>query len=143
MGYIYKIEIAGEIYIGSTKNKYLCNRQGQHNYNLRTPNNESYNLPLYKFCREHNVEKIICELIEEVDNENIFIKEQEYMYLLNPTLNSQRAFITEEQRLEQMKELKKKNNKIKANCPQCGMLIGKNNINRHINNIHKLQSQSS
>ena len=136
MGFIYKIVVAGEIYIGSTIKKYLCDRQSNHNQSLRNPNNKDYNIFLYKFCREHNVEKIICQLIETVDNENIKIKEQSYMDLLNPTLNSQRAFQTEEQRLEQKKECDKKYNNIKSNCPICNKEMFKNNINRHIRNNH-------
>jgi hypothetical protein len=143
MGFIYRIVVAGEIYIGSTKQKYLCQRQGNHNTRLRNPNNKNYNLPLYKFCREHNVEKIICELIETVDNENITIKEQDYIDLLQPSLNRQRAYITEQQRIEQIKKKNKKHNNIKSNCPECGKLMVKGNINRHIRDIHKLQSQSA
>ena len=89
-------------------------------------------------------------MIEEVDNENIFIKEQEYIDLLNPTINTRKAFRTEEQKKEYDNENGKKyyeKNKnsinIKSNCPECGKEMFKNNINRHINNIHKLQSQSS
>ena len=38
MGFIYKIEINNETYVGSTKNKYLCNRQYTHNYNMKNNN---------------------------------------------------------------------------------------------------------
>jgi hypothetical protein len=136
MGYIYKIEVAGELYIGSTKVKYLCDRQSYHNQSLKNPNIRNYNCLLYIFCREHNVEKIICELIEEVDNENIFIKEQEKIDLLQPSLNRNRAYITEEQKIDQQKELNKKYNNIKSNCPICGKEMLKNNIKKHINRIH-------
>ena len=132
MGFIYKIVVAGEIYIGSTKQKYLSQRQSYHNNNLINPNRRNYNNPLYKFCREHNVKKIICELIETVDNKNMVIKEQEKIDLLNPSLNTNRAFRTEEQRIEQIK----KHNNIKDNCPICNKELIKNNINRHIRNIH-------
>ena len=136
MGIIYKIVVAGEIYIGSTKVKYLCQRQSQHNQCLRNPNSIGYNTPLYIFCREHNIKKIICEVIEEVDNDNITIKEQSYIDLLNPTINTYRAFRTEEQRLTYDTERMKKRNKIKDNCPECGKEMIKNNINRHIRDIH-------
>jgi hypothetical protein len=117
MGFIYRVEIAGELYVGSTKVRLLCNRQKQHNYNLRTPTRKGYNSPLYIFCREHNVKKIICELIETVDNENIKIKEQEYIDLLQPSLNTYRAFRTEEQRIEENKEyMKEYNKKYYKNC---------------------------
>ena len=46
MGFIYKIVVAGEIYIGSTKIKYLCQRQAKHNQDLRNPNNKKYNLSI-------------------------------------------------------------------------------------------------
>jgi hypothetical protein len=136
MGFIYRIVVAGEIYIGSTKVKYLCDRQSKHNQCLRNSNDKNYNLHLYRFCREHNIKKIICELIEIVDNENIFIKEQSYIDLLNPKINTNRAYQTEEQRIEQQKECNKKHNNIKSNCPICGKLMIKNNINRHIRDIH-------
>ena len=146
MGIIYKIVVGENLYIGSTKQK-LYQRQSQHNHNLNNPNNKDYNLPLYKFCREHNIKNIICELIETVDNDNIFIKEQENIDLLNPTINRQRAFRTEEQKkeydkkynkeyCEKNKEQLKKYNNIKSNCPECGMLMLKNSISRHIRNIH-------
>lgn len=135
MGCIYKIVVGEEIYIGSTKIK-LLTRQTKHNYRLNNPNDNGCNLPLYIFCREHNVKKIICELIETVDNENIFIKEQEYMDLLNPTLNTYRAFRTEEQRLTYDRERMKKRNKIKDNCPICNKELIKNNIKQHIRTIH-------
>ena len=132
MGIIYKIEVAGEIYIGSTIEKLLSRRQNNHNYNLRNPHNRHYNYPLYKFCREHNVKKIICELIETVDNDNITIKEQDYMDILQPSLNCQRAFRTEEQLIEQKKEC----NNRKIYCPICYKKMLKNSIQRHIRNIH-------
>ena len=140
MGFIYRIVVGGEIYIGSTKIKYLSQRQSHHNFRLNNPNDIGYNYFLYKLCREHNVKKIICELIEIVDNENIKIKEQEYMDLLKPTLNHYRAFQTEEQKIEQKKEHKKEYNKIKANCPICNTEMLRGSIKKHINKIHKIDN---
>ena len=143
MGFIYSVEIAGELYVGSTKVKYLCDRQSKHNQCLRNQNIRGYNIPLYKFCRTHNVEKIICQLIETVDNENIKIKEQTYIDLLQPSLNHIRAYTTEEQRLEQLKEYNKKNKeKLKSvrseiiNCPICNIQIQKGSLTRHKNRKH-------
>ena len=133
MGFIYKIEIEGQLYIGSTKNKYLCNRQQVHNYQL---NNRNCNYYLYRFCRKHNVKKIICELLETVDNEERVLLEQEYITMLEPSLNSIRAFQTEEEKLEQKKICNKKRNKIKGNCPICNKEMLRSNINKHIRNIH-------
>ena len=94
MGFIYKIEIGEDLYIGSTKQKYLCDRQKLHNHDLNNPHRKNYNLLLYKFCREKKVKKIICELIEEVENGELLLLEQEYIKMLEPSLNTYRAFQT-------------------------------------------------
>ena len=131
MGFIYQIKIGEDFYIGSTKKK-LYYRQSQHNHILNNPNNRSYNYPLYKFCREKKVEKIICELIETVDDTELVILEQEYIKMLEPTLNTNRAIRTEEERLEQ----KNLHNNKKSKCPICGKEMIKNNINRHMKSNH-------
>ena len=133
MGFIYKIEVGEELYVGSTKQKYLCRRQGQHNKILNNSKYKDYNIYLYRFCREHNIEKIICELIEEVDNTELVLLEQEYITMLEPSLNTRRAYRTKEEHLEQMRLI----NKIKSKCPICNKLMLKNYINRHITNNHK------
>ena len=137
MGIIYKIEVEGELYIGSTKKKYLSNRQALHNHVLNNPNNRSYNYPLYKFCREKKVEKIICELIEEVVDNELILLEQEYITMLEPSLNTNRAYQTKEERLEYKNLHGKKQNKVKCKCPMCGLEMLKKSIKRHIGRIHK------
>ena len=153
MGFIYKIVIGEDIYIGSTKNKYLCNRQYTHNYKLK--NGCEYKL--YKFCRENKVEKIICEMLEKVDNENIVIKEQEYIKMLEPSLNSHKAYQTIEEkkindkkyreenkdkikkyreenknrRKEYDKKYYEENKKGKIKCDKCGCMTSKINLKRH------------
>ena len=127
MGFIYKIEVEGELYIGSTKKK-LYDRQSNHNHDLNNPNSKNYNTYLYRFCREKKVEKIICELIETVDDNELVLLEQEYINMLEPTLNTRRAYQTEEELLEY--------NKKKSNCPICGKLMLKRHIKKHIRNIH-------
>ncbi len=131
MGFIYKIEIDNQIYIGSTKQKLLCQRQADHNRDLNNPNS-NYNIYLYRFCREKKVEKIICELLETVDDTELVLLEQEYITMLEPSLNSKRAFQTEEEYLEQ----KNLHNKKKSKCPICGLEMYKRNIKQHIRNIH-------
>ena len=128
MGFIYKIEIDNEIYIGSTKLKYLSQRQQLHNQCLNNPNRIDYNNPLYRFCREKKVKKLICELLETVEDSELRILEQEYINMLEPTLNTRRAYQTEEELLEY--------NKKKSNCPICGKLMLKRHIKKHIRNIH-------
>jgi len=129
MGIIYKIEVEGELYIGSTKNKYLSSRQALHNHCL---NNKECNVYLYRFCRTHNIEKIICELIEEVDDTELVLLEQEYIKMLEPSLNTNRAYRTEEEKIEYYK----KKSKWKSNCPICDKLMYKRYIKKHITNIH-------
>ena len=136
MGFIYKIEIGEDFYIGSTKNNYLSQRQSYHNYSLNNPHRKNYNCPLYRFCREKKVKKIICELIEEVEDSELKIIEQEYMDMLEPSLNTYRAFQTKKQRLEQQK----KQNEKKGNCPICNKEMRKNNINKHINTFNKIDN---
>ena len=133
MGFIYQIKVGEDLYIGSTKNKYLSNRQAHHNHTLNNQHRKSYNTPLYKFCREKKVKKIICEIIEEVDDSELILLEQEYITMLEPSLNTRGAYQTIEERLEQ----KKKYNNMKSNCPICDKLMIKKNINKHIRNIHK------
>ncbi len=132
MGIIYKIEVEGELYIGSTKQKYLSNRQSVHNCNLKNPNYKEYNIYLYRFCREKKVEKIICELIETVDDTELVLLEQEYIKMLEPSLNTNRAYRTEEEKIEYYK----KKSKWKSNCPICDKLMYKRYIKKHITNIH-------
>ena len=136
MGFIYKIEIDNELYIGSTKQKYLSQRQQLHNRDLNNPNYSNYNSPLYRFCREKKVKKIICELIETVDDSELRILEQKYIKMLEPSLNTRRAHRTIEQHKEQIRLANKKYSQKKSNCPICDKLMLKRNINQHIRNIH-------
>ena len=132
MGFIYKIVIGNDLYVGSTKQK-LYRRQNNHNCSLNNPNRIDYNIPLYKFCRTYNIEKIICELIEEVEDSELRILEQEYINKLQPTLNTNRVYQTIEQRQKQ----KNLHNKKKSKCPMCGLEMLKKSIKRHIGRIHK------
>jgi len=107
IGTVYKIEIGENIYIGSTTQK-LCNRQGLHNFHYR--DNTKIN-KLYKKCRDNNITKIICILLEQKEVEDIDeIRqlEQQYIDELNPSLNSWSAYITEEDKKEKHKEKNKK-----------------------------------
>ena len=149
MGFIYKIVIGEDLYIGSTKNKYLCNRQSTHNAYYK----KDCNKLLYKKCKEYNIEKIKCILLEEVDNENIKIKEQEYINKLNPSLNVRKAYNTIEEQKEYIKikdkkyyeknkdkikknrekyyEKNKEKNKEKIKCDLCGSIVSKGSLKKH------------
>lgn len=131
MGFIYQIKVNNELYIGSTTQKLLSYRQREHNYSLRNQNHK-YNNTLYKFCRKHNVEKIICELIEEVNDNELVLLEQEYINMLEPSLNTNKAYQTTEKKIEYYKNY----NKIKSNCPICNKTLLKRNIDRHIKSKH-------
>jgi hypothetical protein len=133
MAIVYKININGEFYIGNTRAKYLSLRAAKHNWTLRNPHSKDYNNPLYKFCRKHLVEKIICILIEdEIEEEYRFIKEQQYINIIKPTINQRKAFQTKEEKEEQIKIARRKKNK----CSICGKEMLNKSINRHIKNIH-------
>jgi len=91
IGTVYKIEIGEKIYIGSTIQK-LSDRQRKHNFNLKQ---EEYKNKLYKKCRENNITKIICILLEEKEIEDIDeirLLEQEYITKLQPSLNHCSAY---------------------------------------------------
>jgi hypothetical protein len=140
MAIIYKININGEFYIGNTRGKYLSNRQGQHNWTLRNPHSKDYNNPLYKFCRKHLVEKIICILIEdEIEEEYRFIKEQQYINIIKPTINERKAFQTEEEKKEDTNKNSKDKISKKNKCSICGKEMLNKSINRHIKTIHPQQ----
>ena len=136
MGFIYKIEIDNQIYIGSTKQK-LYKRQSIHNHELNNQHRKNHNSLLYKFCREKKVKKIICELIEEVDDTELKILEQGFIDLLQPSLNSYRVYRTEEERQEYKNLHNKINNNKKSKCPICDKLMIEKYIKTHIKNIHQ------
>jgi len=154
-GMIYKIELQDEIYIGSTEVK-LCERQSKHQYDLKHfPNRK-----LYKKCIEQGITEIKLIWVADIEFNHTAEKrmiEEEYRKKLNGTLNSQRCYITEEERKEQQqiknkeyrethkdfyKEYSKKyreNNKDKLNakqkekieCPICKSMFNRHNLARH------------
>ena len=75
-------------------------------------------------------------MIEEVDDTELKILEQEYITMLEPSLNCIRAYRTEEDRLEYKLLDRKKQNKKKSNCPECGKEMLKNHIKRHMKSKH-------
>ena len=143
-GIIYKIEICNEIYIGSTIQR-LSNRRTKHNSNLKDINK---NCKLYETCRTNNINNITLIEIEKVKINNkieLNIIEQKYINELQPSLNSKRAYRTEEESRSRHKEYKNKNKdkikeltkrgndkkKIKINCEFCGKEMTTGNLSRH------------
>ena len=147
IGYIYEINIGNKKYIGSTTLRYLCHRQQKHNQELKQGEK---NTPLFEECRKQNITKIICELIEKLEIENIKelrLIEQKYINELKPELNMFRAIRTEEDsridsRIRVKKYTKKNKEKIKSkrseiiNCPICNIQLSKGSLTRHKKRKH-------
>tara|TARA_R110002020_G_C15793913_1_gene730482 strand:+ start:100 stop:546 length:447 start_codon:yes stop_codon:yes gene_type:complete len=136
-GYIYKIEVGNDLYVGSSCDKRLCDRQAKHNYKMKKYPNRL----LYKKHYENNLDKVKCILVKLVQVENINelrILEQKYIIELNATLNSQKAFQSKLSRKEYKKKYNEDNKehlsnlrKIKVECPKCKSMVNKFNLNRH------------
>jgi group I intron endonuclease len=82
MAYIYQIKnkVNDKVYIGSTTN--YRNRFNQHKYFLRR--NKHQNIHLQNAWNKYGEENFMFEVLEEVSEEEKFIKEQEYLDELNP-----------------------------------------------------------
>ena len=112
--FIYKIfcDDCDNIYIGSTEN--LEKREIAHKTHCNNPNDEHYNLKIYKTIREYggweNWTMICIEECDKVIETKLDARkiEQNYIDELNSTLNSQRAYRSEEQRIEDNKITNKK-----------------------------------
>jgi len=138
IGYIYKLYCDGidEFYIGSSFD--MRDRKYDHKHNCKNPKRKEYNYKVYQYIRENKgFDNWKFEILVEKEFENktaLRIKEKECINLLKPTLNSQSAFQTEEERLIQKKEHNKKdsvkNRAIKINCV-CGGKTDKQNKSRH------------
>ena len=147
IGYIYQINIGDKKYIGSTKMKYLCERQQKHNQELKQGKKQT---PLFEECRKQNITKIICELIEKVEVENIKelrTIEQKYITELNPQLNMFRAIRTQEdikkdgcirtkKYMEKNKEKLKSKRSELVECPICNIQITRGCLSRHKKRQH-------
>ena len=157
---IYKINIGDEIYIGSTTERLLCNRQSKHNYNLRK---KPHIQKLYQKCIDAGIEKIKCIWVADVKCNSIDELrkiEQDYINKYNPTLNMLKAYRTNEELKQEAndnqnryykenpnyKEIKKKisythyhKNKNEINerkqqkviCEICGLESSRNNLSTH------------
>ena len=112
---VYKIEClyesVKECYIGSSTD--LNSRIRCHKSNCNNCNGKEYNLKVYDFIRSRGGwEYWTVSIIKEYPGftkEQLQIPEQEQIDLLKPTLNSNNAYTTVEQRVEQHKEYRKLN----------------------------------
>ena len=107
---IYKIYCndCDYIYVGSTQN--FIKRKSQHRINSRCPyENQKKKMKLYKTIDEYggwnNWIMTPIELCDEsiLTKRQAEAKEEEWRVKLNATLNSQRAFVSEEQKIEENK----------------------------------------
>ena len=103
-GIVYKIEIGDELYIGSTEEQ-LCVRQGKHNYDLKKfPHRK-----LYKACIDNGVDKIKCWWVADIVFNSFDERraiEETYRKELNAKLNSNRCYVSQEEKKEQNKQYK-------------------------------------
>ena len=110
LGRVYKItnSVNDMIYVGSTKTT-LERRFTHHKSSAKT-----HNFKLYKSMQDIGIDKFSIELLEEkyFDNDDELKKlEQEYInkYDISILLNERNAFISEQDRQEQIKEYREKN----------------------------------
>ena len=104
---IYKLvckdKYISEIYIGST-NCTLNERFSKHKYECNNKKRTKYNYKIYRFIRENgniqNWEIIGLETFDIDDKKKQLIKEQYYINLLQPQLNTCRSYRTIEQKKE-------------------------------------------
>ena len=117
-------------------------RQSEYNYDYK--NGKKFKL--YEECKKHNIEKIKCILLEEVDINDkleLSIIEQKYIEELKPNLNMvsahlslienrRKSNIRRKKYYEEHKDkiLEKKKNNIRE-CDICGLKMNKESINRH------------
>ena len=89
-----------EIYIGSTHDE--IQREQEHKSNWNNENYPGYNRKVYVFIRDNGGwDNWIYKVIQEFPCENelqLRIRERDHYDLLNPALNSQRPYISEEER---------------------------------------------
>ena len=103
---IYKITntVTGDFYIGSSKD--VKQRLAQHKCPSRW--NDNPNSPLYLDMRKYGIENFVFEVIEEAEESFLKEKEQQFIEMLKPTYNSNRANgLDFERRKKYCKEYKK------------------------------------
>lgn len=135
---IYKISIAGEDYIGSTKD--LKQRKADHKKTCNNENLHNSNYKLYQHIRA-NGGWDCCEItpIEEFDCETkqqALIREEYWRREYRSFLNMRKSSETEEERKERNKEYyikkcEKVKNEFTTNC-ECGGVHKPSTIKRHL-----------
>jgi hypothetical protein len=133
LGYIYRLicvdEKITDFYIGSSFN--CANRYKSHKKPCNNVNNKGYNSKLYIFIRNNGgFDNWVIDNIAEIQVENkreLEMVEQQFIELLNPSLNMRVAFLDPNVKKKYMEEFRKS----KVVC-SCGFESTKNNIARHM-----------
>ena len=86
---VYKITntITGDFYIGSSKD--VKKRLAKHK--CLSAWNEQPTNPMYLDMQKYGLDKFVFEILEEVESEQLIKKEQQFIDLLKPTYNRNRA----------------------------------------------------
>jgi len=130
---IYKISIAGEDYIGSTRD--LKQRKREHKSACYNPNYHSYDSKIYTTIRANGgwdcceitpVEEYECETKQQA-----CIREEYWRREYKSLLNTNRAFRTEEELKEDLQKQGVKRCEDKTNC-ECGGKYDNTNKARHL-----------
>ena len=99
-----------DCYVGNTTQ--FRQRKSQHKKNCNNSNSKDYNIPLYKFIREHsgweNFSMIEIEKYPCTDGNEARARERYYFDLLNANLNKMRPLRTEDERKQYHKEFKQR-----------------------------------
>ena len=140
-GLIYTIKTDNGLYAGSTCD--FAVRKYKHKSNCFNENGKLYNTKLYQNIRENGGEYSIelYKLFPCNSDEELRTEEEEVRKYLNANLNSQRAFMSEEEKKEYNKEYckehREKNKEIISQkqaeiitC-ECGCQTARRNISRH------------
>jgi hypothetical protein len=95
-----------EIYIGSTTNS--NKRKNAHKTVCNNKGNRSYNLYVYQFIRSNggfqNWSMVEIELFNARDKKDLYRRERHWIETERAVLNSYRAYVTEEEKIEEIKE---------------------------------------
>ena len=128
-----------DCYVGNTTQ--FRQRKSQHKKNCNNSNSKDYNIPLYKFIREHsgweNFSMIEIEKYPCTDGNEARARERYYFDLLNANLNKMRPLRTEDERKQYDKEYRQKENIKEYNKRYC-----KQYREEHINELKKYREEN-
>lgn len=136
-GLIYTIKTDNGLYVGSTCD--FAVRKKNHKTSCFNEKSDKYNTKLYQNIRENGGEYSIelYKLFPCNTNEELRTEEEEVRKYLNANLNSQRAFMSEEEEIKYHKEYRENNREIISQkqteiitC-ECGCQTTRVHISRH------------